>query len=121
MILKFLKGNWAFIGMTLIASLALMFGYMTMLKLDACSANLKAEKTLTASLSASIERQNAAVKALVDASKQNREIYLAGLKAAEKKAVRLEIDAADILNQQPPADPQFRCQWAADVLRDVTQ
>lgn len=121
MILRLLQANWPFIGMTLIASLALMFGYMTMLKLDTCSANLKAEQVRTASLSASIQRQNDGINALVQASKQNREVYLAGLKAAEKKAVRLEIDAADILNRQPPADPQFRCQWAADVLRDVTQ
>ena len=90
-------------------------------RLDAAQADLRAEKTLTASLSRSITLQNKGIEAMAKAANANREAYEAGLKAAEKQAVRLTAEAEDILRLPPPPSPELACEYAADVLRGVTR
>lgn len=72
-------------------------------------------------LTTQIESQNEGIRQLAEASKQNRDVYLAGLKAAEKKAIRLTVEADDILALPAPTNPDEACEAAAGVLRKVTQ
>lgn len=88
---------------------------------DAARAERDAEIVRTTTMSAQIERQNDGIRAMVEASKQGREIYLAGLKAAENKAVRLTVEAEDILALPAPTNPDEACAAAAGVLKGVTQ
>jgi hypothetical protein len=119
MILRFLQTNW--LGMLLVAGLSLIPILILNARLDATTADLRAEKTLTASLSSSLALQNKGIEAMAKAANANREAYEAGLKAAEKQAVRLTIEAEDILKLPPPPTPEQACEYAADVLRGVTQ
>lgn len=87
---------------------------------DAARAQRDLANTRVSTLSDQIKRQNEGIRQLAEAAKQNREVYLAGLRAAEKKAVRLTVEAEDILALPAPV-PADRCQRAADLLTGVTQ
>ena len=68
-----------------------------------------------------LETQNRAVDNLRAAADANREVYLAGLEAANRKAVRLEIKAEDYLNTPIPSDPAEACEVADQILTEVTR
>lgn len=87
------------------------------LRLDTVSAERDLAEAQVVTLSDQIEEQNDAVLALEAAAAQNREIYLAGLDAANRRAIRLEINAEDILNLPEPA-PERVCEATEELLRE---
>lgn len=107
----------------IVLAVALVVGYFTFLhqRIDTLTAQRDLARSQVSALSAQIEDQNDAVLALEAAAAQNREVYLAGLRAAEKRAVRLTVQAEDVLNLPPPQNPDEACEYAAGVLRGVTQ
>lgn len=123
MIHRFLTTNWLglLLGALLAAGLSLIPLAILNARLDERTAERDAANIKVASLSASIERQNGAVAAWKAAAEANREVYLAGLDAANRRAIRLEVGAERIMAMQPPADPAARCDAAADILKEVTQ
>jgi hypothetical protein len=123
MIARFLSTNWLglLVGALLTAALALVPTLLLNARLDAAQANLKTQKMLNVIMAERIETQNDAVLALEYAAAANRDVYLAGLKAAEKQAVRLEIKAADYLSMPTPTDPQEACRVADQILEGVTR
>lgn len=118
MLAKFLSTNWLglLVGAILSASVAFIPLMITTARLDTRTAELGEARTRVASLSASIERQNDAVLALEAAAAANREVYLAGLAAANRRAIRLEIDAERILALPSPTDPTEQCEAAHALL-----
>lgn len=88
-------------------------------QLDAVRADLRAEKVITADLSEKLKTQNEAVQRMADAAKENREVYLAGLAAANRKAVRFEIKAEDILTLPSPTTKDEQCEAARALLLET--
>lgn len=88
---------------------------------DAARAQRDLANTRVAALSTQIDAQNDGIRKLAEAAKQNRDIYVAGLKAAEKRAIRLTLDADELLALPAPTNPDEACDAAAGVLRKVTQ
>lgn len=86
---------------------------------DAARADLRAERVITADLSEKLKTQNEAVQRMADAAKENREVYLAGLAAANRKAVRFEIKAEDILTLPSPATKDEQCEAARALLLET--
>lgn len=123
MIARFLSTHWLgmLVGALIAAALALVPALMLNARLDARTAERDAARFQVAALGKQIENQNDAVLALEAAAAMNRDVYIAGLKVAEKQAVRLEIKAADYLSMPTPADPQEACRVADRILGEVTQ
>jgi hypothetical protein len=123
MIARFLSTHWLgmLVGALIAAALALVPALMLNARLDARTAERDAARFQVAALGKQIENQNDAVLALEAAAAMNRDVYIAGLKAAEKQAVRLEIKAADYLSMPTPTDPQEACRVADRILGEVTQ
>ena len=121
MILRFLSGNWQW--MALVATLVAGFLYITGLhtQIDARTAERDLARSQVEGLGKQIEDQNDGVLALEAAAAMNRDVYLAGLKAAEKQAVKLEIKASDYLAAPIPTDPQEACRVADQILEGVTR
>lgn len=121
MILRFLSGNWQW--MALVAALVAGFLYITGLhtQIDARTSERDLARSQVAGLGKQIEDQNDGILALEAAAAANRDVYLAGLKAADKQAVRLEIKAADYLTMPTPDDQQEACRVADHILGEVTQ
>lgn len=121
MIALFLRNNWQWlIG----AAVSIALGVSLLLvkaQLDATRADLRAEKVLTSGLSDQIEDQNQQIANWKAASEANREVYLEGLAAANRQAVRLEIKAEDYLNMPIPSDPVEACVVAKEILEGVTK
>lgn len=109
MIVKFLKDNLTYI--MLIAAFGILF-----LRLEAVKNErdlLRLEKAVAIS---AIEQQNEAIADWKEAAEGNREVYLAGLEAASRKAIRLEVDADEILSlPSPPTQPE-QCEAARELL-----
>jgi hypothetical protein len=121
MILRFLAGNWQW--MALVATIVAGFLYITGLhsQIDARTAERDLARSQVSTLGKLIENQNDAVLALEAAAAMNRDVYLAGLKAAEKQAIKLEIKASDYLATPIPTDPAEACVVADHILGEVTQ
>ena len=121
--MNFLTTNW--LGILVGALLAGALAIIPLNILNERNGTLTARPDLArnqvTSLSSQIETQNASIKAMADAAERNRAVYLAGLKAAENRAVRLTIDAEDILALPTPTDPAMYCEGAAGILREVTR
>jgi hypothetical protein len=115
------NGNWGWVA----AAVFLIVGHLAInilsARLDACQSARDLALSQVETLSAQVEEQNNAVLALEAAATQNREIYLAGLEAANRKAVRLEIQAEDYLNLSTPSDPAEACEVADQILTEVTR
>lgn len=88
-------------------------------QLETTRALLDAQKVITADLSEKLKTQNEAVQRMADAAKENREVYLAGLAAANRKAVRFEIKAEDILTLPSPATKDEQCEAARALLLET--
>lgn len=118
MLHKFLTTNWLglLIGCLLTAALSAIPLAILNARLDARTAERDEARSQTTFLTEAINGQNAGIKALVDAAQQNREVYLAGLEAANRKAIRLEIDAEDILALPSPSTPNEQCEAAHALL-----
>jgi hypothetical protein len=115
---RFLTTNWLglLIGALLAAGLALIPILMLNARLDARTAERDAARLQVGSLSSSLELQNKGIEALVKASQANREVYLAGLEAANRRAIRLEVDAERILALPSPTTPTEQCEAAHALL-----
>lgn len=120
MILKLLKTYWFELAIGIALGLLSVMLTVTRSERDKARAERDQARTEVAMLTSSIEEQNQGILALQQAAEQNRELYLAGLKAAEKKAVKLEVRAADVLALPAPA-PDEACTAANSVLKEVTQ
>jgi len=121
MILTILKKHWLEIGL-IIALSALQIGYLLKTREAAqYRAERDTARALVVTMGDQIEHQNAGIRALIESAQQNREVYLAGLKAAGKQAARLNTEAAEILALPAPTNPDEACTAAAGVLEGVTQ
>lgn len=109
----------------MILSLAKQFGgYVALgllvvflwMRLDAVAAERDLAQAQVGNLSDKIEDQNEGIRQLQQAGERNREIYLAGIDAANRRAVRLEINAEDILNLPEPT-PSEACEATEELLR----
>jgi hypothetical protein len=121
MILELIKKYWwdaALILAVVVLQTALL---LKSREADLYKAERDAARTLVVTMSDQIEDQNAGIQALADVAKQNRDVYLAGLKAAEKRATRLTVEAEDILALPTPTNPDEACVAAAGVLEGVTR
>lgn len=115
-ITKFLKDNWIYIAaLALLAAQSVAIEIITNQR-DAARANAASLTLQLGSANASIERQNAAVESLRQQREEDRELYLAGLRAAERKAITLEIGAAELLALPAPEGDQ--CAPAAALLME---
>ena len=118
MIAKFFSTQWlGMIAGALPVALAAMITLAILnARLDVRTAErdlLEIEKGIAVDL---LERQNEAVAGWKAAAEQNREVYLAGLNAANRRAIRLELDAERILALPSPTDPNERCEAAHALL-----
>lgn len=120
MILKFLKTYWFELAVGFALGLLSVMLTVARAERDKALAQRDQARTEAAMLVSSIEVQNQGILALQEAAEQNRELYLAGIKAAEKRAVKLEVRAADVLALPAPA-PEEACTAANSVLKEVTQ
>lgn len=124
--LKFLKS--LSLGDIAIALLAVAF-VASYIQLQITHGKLSAEREKTARLEMQVAtagqllaQQNAGIEALSAQREEDRKAYLAGIRAADKQAVRLEIDAADILSLPSPATRDEQCTAAETLLRsELTQ
>lgn len=114
MILALLKQFGGYVALGLLV----VFLWM---RLDAVGAERDLAEAQVSTLSAQIKEQNKAVLALKEAATRNREVYLAGLDAANRRAIRLEIKAEDYLNTPIPSDPAEACEVADQILTEVTR
>lgn len=112
--LMLLKKYWLETGLSVALTLSLLALSFQGRAYDAAKANLRAEKTMTATLSAQLAQQNAAVDSLVVQRKEDREAYLAGIRAANGRAIKLEVDAERILALPTPDD---QCAATEAMLR----
>lgn len=120
MILKILNTYWYELVIGIALGLLSVMLIVTRAERDKALAQRDKARTEVVMLTSSIEEQNQGILALQEAAEQNRELYLAGLKTAEKKAVKLEVRAADVLALPTPA-PEEACTAANSVLKEVTQ
>lgn len=109
MIVKFLKDNLSYILM--VCTFAALWLHIKAVESERDL--LQIEKDIAVGI---IERQNEAVAGWKAAAEQNREVYLAGLEAANRKAIRLEIDAEEILSLPSPSTPTEQCEAAHALL-----
>lgn len=66
--------------------------------------------------------QSAAVDSLSKQREEDRKAYLAGIQAANKRAIQLEVSAERILSLPTPPDPATQCTAAEALLRkELTQ
>lgn len=66
--------------------------------------------------------QSAAVDSLSKQREEDRKVYLAGIQAANKRAIQLEVSADRILSLPTPSDPAEQCTAAEALLRkELTQ
>jgi hypothetical protein len=114
--LAFLKANWLPLGLATIIVGLLVTLQITDAQRDSARAQRDLAEQRLETLGERLEDQNDAVSALEAAAVQNREAYLAGIAAANKRAVRLEIKAEDILNLPQP-EPERVCEATEDLLR----
>lgn len=119
-ILKFLKGFWFEIALGTLLGIMAVSLWATKLKLDACSSRRELVEAQASHLADAVRQQNDAIAALAASAEANRETYLAGLKAAEKRAVKLEYRAAEVMAMPEPAEAE-RCDAANAILKEVTQ
>ena len=118
---RFLAGNWPWLAGLLTSAVLGVLLLLARADRDTARAELLAANTLNATLSDKLTTQSDAVKAWKQAATANRDVYLAGLDAANRRAVRLEIQAADILNMPIPSDPHEACEVADRILEEVTK
>lgn len=85
-------------------------------RIDTVTAERDLARTQVTALTNNIENQNGAIEAWKAAADSNREVYLAGLEAAGRKAVRLEIQADDILAMPSPLTTEEQCEAAHQLL-----
>lgn len=104
------------VGLLVTAVMAVIGMYIMAAQRDEARAALRAEKAISADLAEKLMEQNEAVDKLEKAAKQNRDIYIAGLQAANRKAIRLEIDAEEILKLPSPETPDEQCEAARELL-----
>ena len=121
MFLNLLKTHWTSLGLGAALLSALISLLVVSNQRDAARAERDLARNEVSVLGSQIKAQNEAVLALEAAAAENREIYLAGLEAASRKAVRLEINAEDYLNTPIPSDPTEACKVADRVLTGVTR
>lgn len=117
MLMKLLRTQWHALALGIALAVALVSLALTRGKLDDArkdNARLIAEAALKDTL---IATQNDAVDALAKQREADRKAYLAGLQAANKQAIRLEVDAAKLLELPTPADPAEACRAAEALLR----
>lgn len=116
MILKYLKANWFLVGAALlVAALAWRLDTVTGQR-DAARATATSLQTKVDTLGQQIDRQNAGIRALVQQRDEDRKTYLEGLRAANQRAVKLEVSAERILSLPEPA-PDKACEAAEALLR----
>lgn len=117
MILDLARRYWSQLALGLALAAALFFLNST--KGDLSDANAKiatmtAEAALTKTM---VEQQNAGIDALKATRDDDRKLYLAGLAAAGKQAVNLQVDAAELLRLPSPATRDEQCAAAEALLR----
>lgn len=117
MIVKLLKAYWFELVM------GLVFGAMY-LSIANLSGKLERARGELAVISAEnrlkdalIEQQNAAVDSLVVQREADRNAYLEGIAAANKRAIKIEVDAQRILSIPTPATREEQCSAAETLLR----
>jgi len=87
------------------------------MRLDTVGAQRDLARSQVSALSEQVEEQNGAVLALEAAAAQNREVYLAGLDAANRRAIRFELKAEELLRLPEPA-PSEVCEVTEELLRE---
>lgn len=116
MIATILKNNWYYIvvGLT-VAALSLMLSIATDQRDDARSALATAQAQI-ALKDQLIAQQNEGIDRVVAQRAEDRKAYLEGIRAANRQAINLEVDAAELLRlPTPPADEQ--CAAAETLMR----
>ena len=109
--------SYSLVAVTLLMAIAFQ---VVVAQRDAARADLRAEKVITADLSGKLLAQNEAIDRMAEQAKANREVYLAGLAAANRKAVRFEIKAEDILTLPSPATKDEQCEAARALLLETS-
>lgn len=117
MIVKLLKAYWFELVMGLVfgamyLSIANLSGKLERARGEL--AVISAENRLKDSL---IEQQNAAVESLAVQREEDRNAYLEGIAAANKRAIKIEVDAQRILSIPTPATREEQCSAAETLLR----
>jgi hypothetical protein len=105
--------SYSLVAVTLLMAIAFQ---VVVAQRDAARADLRAEKVITADLSGKLLAQNEAIDRMAEQAKENREVYLAGLAAANRRAVRLEVKAEDILSLPSPTTKDEQCEAARALL-----
>lgn len=116
MILDLLRHHWVAVLSTTLAVTLLINSAIVTEQRDTARAQRDEANAQLAFLTDLTARQNEAVRALEAAAQQNREVYLAGIEAANRKAVRLEIKAEDLLSMPAPTNPSEQCEAARALL-----
>lgn len=116
MILRFLKGNWAVLGLALALLGALTTLVVTNGKLSTARADIAALTAQKALLGQEIDQQNAGIDDLTKQREADRKAYLAGIQSANKRAVSLEVDAGTLLRLPSPATRDEQCAAAEALL-----
>lgn len=119
MILRFLSTNW--MGIVSTALIALVALTILQARLDRAVAQRDQARAQIAILSDTIELQNEAVTAMAELAERDREEYLANYAEADRRAVRLEVKAEDVMALPRPDNPDNTCEAAADILREAMQ
>lgn len=122
MIVKLLKSYWFELAIGLVfgamyISIAILSG-----KLERAREELTAVRAENQLKDSMIDQQNAAVESLVVQREEDRNAYLAGIAAANKRAIKIEVDAQRILSIPTPATREEQCSAAETLLRkELTQ
>lgn len=122
MLMTLLKAHWPTILTFMGAVVLFVLANIALNQRDAARSEAAALKTELSLRDSVIEQQNAGIDRLAAQRKEDREAYLAGIRAANNRAVRLEVDAERILAMPAPRDPNEQCGAAAELLRkEVTR
>lgn len=122
MILTLLKKHWYVVALLLLVAVqSARVGYFST-KLEKAEAERDNIATQLAWSRELLTTQSAAVDSLSKQREEDRKAYLAGIQAANKRAIQLEVSAERILSLPTPIDPANQCTAAEALLRkELTQ
>lgn len=121
MITRFIARHWPLLACGAALVGLLIFSAVLRTQLDKAIAEKNAavaEKNLRDEL---LRQQNEAVDELFRQRREDREAYLSGIRAANKQAIQLEVDAGQLLRLPSPPTRDAQCAAAEHLLRKELQ